>query len=251
MHSAATDGVEGSPGAGRIAFDASWRIFPGESEPSSVVRSQHLNARSSAHILESLLIDRFASDAARSVAPTASTAPPMRSTSSSGCCMTVATDGLLPCPSRSIATERKRDALLGFWLRLKQVDEFLGTQIVRLGHGRVRSLQHDGCALVGELHQVGIHGDLAQQRYPETLREGLASATAEQLVARPVIAGEVTHVLDDASRLESGLLGHESGALGNLLRHGLGGRDRDHCRPRNELSDRHGDVTGTRWEVQQ
>src|SRR5665809_163790 len=96
MHSAATDGIEGSPGAGRIAFDASWRIFPGVSEPSSVVRSQHLNARSSAHILESFLIDRFASDAARSVAPTASTEPPMRLTSSSGCCVTVATDGLLP-----------------------------------------------------------------------------------------------------------------------------------------------------------
>src|ERR671918_2834119 len=83
MQRAATDGIEGSAGLGRFAFVASWRTLPGESTPSSVVRSQQRIATSSAQSFDSFLIERFASDAARSSAPTASTLPPTRSTNSS------------------------------------------------------------------------------------------------------------------------------------------------------------------------
>jgi hypothetical protein len=48
--------------------------FPTVSTPSRVVRSMHRIARSSAQRFASFLIERFASDAARSSRPTASTA---------------------------------------------------------------------------------------------------------------------------------------------------------------------------------
>ena len=158
MHSAATDGIDGSPGAGWIAFEASCRIFPGVSEPSRVVRSQHRNARSSAHIFESFLIDRLASEAARSLAPTASTEPPMRSTSSSGCCATVATDGPLPCcwsvceaVGSPASGSEMRFLDFGFgWTRLTSS---LARRSYAWATARVRSLQHDRRTLVGELQQ--------------------------------------------------------------------------------------------------
>src|SRR5882672_6015056 len=60
---AATDGIEASPGLGRIAFAHSAATLPGVSEPSSVVRSMQRMARSRAHSLDDFLIERLASDA--------------------------------------------------------------------------------------------------------------------------------------------------------------------------------------------
>ena len=74
MTTAATDGTPGSEGSGRTAFAHTATTFPGVSAPSSVVRSMQRMARSSAHSFESRLIERLASDAARSSNPTASTA---------------------------------------------------------------------------------------------------------------------------------------------------------------------------------
>ena len=71
---AATDGIDGSTGSGRTAFAHSATILPTVSVPSSVVRSMQRIARSSAQSLEDFLIERLASDAARSSSPTASTA---------------------------------------------------------------------------------------------------------------------------------------------------------------------------------
>src|SRR6184192_4390843 len=72
-HTAATEGIVRSPGLGRIALAHMAATLPGVSAPSSVVRSMHRTARSSAHSLEDFLIERLASDAARSSAPTSST----------------------------------------------------------------------------------------------------------------------------------------------------------------------------------
>src|SRR5919107_1944372 len=73
-HSAATLGIDGSVGSGRRALPASARTLPGVSFPSSVVRSIIRIARSRAQSFASRLIERFASEAARSSTPTASTA---------------------------------------------------------------------------------------------------------------------------------------------------------------------------------
>src|SRR2546428_9462668 len=73
MQIAATDGMLASPGFGRMPLAHRAATLPGVSEPSSVVRSMHRMARSSAHSLEDFLIERLASDAARSSAPTSST----------------------------------------------------------------------------------------------------------------------------------------------------------------------------------
>ncbi len=70
---AATEGIEASPGLGRIAFAESAATLPGVSEPSRVVRSMQRMDRSSAHSFEDFLIERLARDAARSSAPTSST----------------------------------------------------------------------------------------------------------------------------------------------------------------------------------
>src|SRR5450759_360544 len=70
---AATDGIVGSPGLGLIPFAQSAVTFPGVSDPSSVVRSMQRTARSSAQSFDAFLIDRLASEAARSSAPTSST----------------------------------------------------------------------------------------------------------------------------------------------------------------------------------
>src|SRR5437870_3749798 len=70
---AATDGMVESPGLGRMALAHIAATLPGVSAPSSVVRSMQRIARSRAHSLEDFLIDRLASEAARSSAPTSST----------------------------------------------------------------------------------------------------------------------------------------------------------------------------------
>src|SRR5213080_4319250 len=72
-HTAATDGMVASPAFGRIALAYIAATLPGVSAPSSVVRSMHRTARSSAHSFDDFLIERLASAAARSSAPTSST----------------------------------------------------------------------------------------------------------------------------------------------------------------------------------
>ena len=66
------------------AFEAIAAALPGVSAPSSVVRSVVRMARTSAQTFASRLIERFASDAARSSSATASTAPIRGSRASSG-----------------------------------------------------------------------------------------------------------------------------------------------------------------------
>src|SRR5229473_367607 len=73
MQIAATDGIEASPGLGRMPLAQRAATLPGVSEPSSVVRSMQRMARSSAQSFDDFLIERLASDAARSSAPTSST----------------------------------------------------------------------------------------------------------------------------------------------------------------------------------
>src|SRR2546430_10959763 len=63
----------GSPGLGRTALAHIAATLPGVSEPSRVVRSMQRMARSRAQSLEDFLIERLASEAARSSAPTWST----------------------------------------------------------------------------------------------------------------------------------------------------------------------------------
>src|SRR2546426_891544 len=72
-HTAATDGMVASPAFGRTALAHIAATLPGVSAPSSVVRSMHRTARSSAHSFDDFLIERLASAAARSSAPTSST----------------------------------------------------------------------------------------------------------------------------------------------------------------------------------
>src|SRR5713226_9377838 len=73
MQIAATEGMLGSPGLGRMPLAQRAATLPGVSLPSSVVRSMHRMARSSAHSFDAFLIERLASAAARSSAPTSST----------------------------------------------------------------------------------------------------------------------------------------------------------------------------------
>src|SRR6267378_4376059 len=73
MQIAATLGMVGSPGLGRMPLAQSAVTLPGVSEPSSVVRSMQRTARSSAQSFDDFLIERLARDAARSSAPTSST----------------------------------------------------------------------------------------------------------------------------------------------------------------------------------
>src|ERR1700682_70772 len=70
---AATDGMVGSPGFGRIPLAQRAVTLPGVSEPSSVVRSMQRMARASAQSLEAFLIELLAGSAARCSAPTSST----------------------------------------------------------------------------------------------------------------------------------------------------------------------------------
>ena len=84
MQIAATEGMLASLGSGRIPFEHSAATFPGVSAPSSVVRSIIRIASSSANTFASRLIERFASEAARSSTPTWSTDPIRASRGSSG-----------------------------------------------------------------------------------------------------------------------------------------------------------------------
>jgi hypothetical protein len=84
MQTAATEGTVRSAGSGRIALEQSAATLPGVSAPSSVVRSIMRTARSSAKTLESRLIERLASVAARSSTATWSTEPMRGSLGSSG-----------------------------------------------------------------------------------------------------------------------------------------------------------------------
>src|SRR3982074_3179026 len=70
---AATEGMDASPGWGRIALAQRAVTLPDVSEPSSVVRSMQRIATSRAHSLDDFLIDLLAREAARSSAPTSST----------------------------------------------------------------------------------------------------------------------------------------------------------------------------------
>src|SRR3954470_16624279 len=81
---AAPDGIAGSLGSGRIAFELSAATFPGVSAPSSVVRSVQRIASSSAQTFASFLIERLARLAARSSSATASIEPIRGSLGSSG-----------------------------------------------------------------------------------------------------------------------------------------------------------------------
>ena len=81
---AAQLGTDGSAGSGRMAFAESAATLPGVSAPSSVVRSIMRTASVSACSLESCLIDRLASAAARSSSATWSTAPMRGRRGSSG-----------------------------------------------------------------------------------------------------------------------------------------------------------------------
>ena len=74
MQTAATEGIDGSTGFGRTALAHIAMTLPTVSAPSRVVRSMLRIARSSAQSFDSRLIERFASEAARSSSPTASTA---------------------------------------------------------------------------------------------------------------------------------------------------------------------------------
>ena len=66
-------GTLGSPGRGRIALRQSWRTLPSESLPSGVVRAGIACARGVPACLAPFLMERRASEAARSSIPTWST----------------------------------------------------------------------------------------------------------------------------------------------------------------------------------
>src|SRR3982074_3733753 len=78
MQIAAHAGMVASPGLGRIPLAQRAATLPGVSEPSSVVRSMHRMARSSAQSFEDFLIDRLANEPARSPAPPPSPLRPPR-----------------------------------------------------------------------------------------------------------------------------------------------------------------------------
>src|SRR4051812_36593593 len=75
---AAQDGTSGWAGAGQTALRQSWRTLPSVSWPSSVVRSSMEMASRMPAALESVLIERLPSSAARSSTPTRSTCGSLR-----------------------------------------------------------------------------------------------------------------------------------------------------------------------------
>ena len=95
----------------------------------------------------------------------------------------------------------------------------------------------------------GDERDLAEQRDLEALRELVATAVAEELVALAVVAGEPGHVLDHALDRQVHLLGHERGPLRHLLRGRLGRGDDVDLGVRQELREGDRDVAGARREV--
>src|SRR5256885_13142932 len=110
MHTAATDGTVGSTGSGRTAFEHIATILPTVSVPSRVVRSVHRIARSSAQSLASRLIERVASEAARSSNPTESTADLRVTILDASDGVTTGDSGTrLLMPTRVIDVPRERD----------------------------------------------------------------------------------------------------------------------------------------------
>ena len=89
----------------------------------------------------------------------------------------------------------------------------LGEDLAGLGVGLGRHRRAD----VGALAQLGNQRDLGQEGDLELVGQLLAPSGAEQLVALAVIAGEPTHVLDDAGDRDVDLVGHVGGPLGHLL----------------------------------
>src|SRR6478736_4506707 len=111
MQTAATAGTVGSSGSGRTAFEHIATILPTVSEPSRVVRSVQRIARSSAQSLALRLIDRVASEAARSSKPTASTADVRITIAEASDDVIASTSGArLLMPSRVIDVPRQRDS---------------------------------------------------------------------------------------------------------------------------------------------
>src|SRR5205085_8774154 len=74
---------------------------------------------------------------------------------------------------------------------------------------RIRVGDGDRDADIAAFAQGGHEWDLAQQRDVELIGEELSASRAEYLVALAVVAGEPTHVLDDAAHREVDLPGHE------------------------------------------
>src|SRR6185503_1865787 len=103
---AATDGIDGSPGCGWMAFAHRARILPGVSRPSSVVRSIIRIARSRAHSFEAFLIERRFRLSTRSSTPTWSTAVWRPSTLPRG-------PGRPPAQARTSSLARSREIVSG------------------------------------------------------------------------------------------------------------------------------------------
>src|SRR5437588_9663338 len=87
--------------------------------------------------------------------------------------------------------------------------------------------------------------DPSQQRNTQCLSQALASSLTEQVVATTVVAGEPTHVFDDASQGQVDLLRHVGAPLGDPLGGCLRRRHHIHLRAGQVLGHRQGDVTGT------
>src|SRR3981081_3971409 len=113
-----------SPGLGLIALAQRAATLPGVSAPSSVVRSMQRIARSRAHSFEDFLIERLASEAARSSAPTSSTLRTPR-ISEPRCVRerAVATNGIM---RRARAAPGGRPLLSFYVLRMGLYEDWLG-----------------------------------------------------------------------------------------------------------------------------
>ena len=163
MHSAATWGPTDRWVLGASPLRRAAGSCPGESWPSSVVRSQQRSARSRAHSLESFFIERVRQGAARSFAPTcvygaADAVDEIervrgRSSPSASVLMLV----LVRMPVRVLVPRWAVIAISGSEMRFggprlrrEQVDELLGGAVESLSDLTVGGLQHDRRADVRE-----------------------------------------------------------------------------------------------------
>src|SRR5215211_320405 len=157
---AATAGIVGSA-SGRIAFEQRAETFPGVSAPSSVVRSIIRTARSSAQSLASFLIDRFASDPARSSSATASMEPTRGIVGSSGSSKPAGRAGALAI-KMSVAPVRPEAA------------SARGLDLDRL-HSELEQLDHDLVPLGAEVGRGDPHvGRRQLAQIPDDDREHAA-----------------------------------------------------------------------------
>ena len=106
-----------------------------------------------------------------------------------------------------------------------------------------RVLDHQGLALVGVLAELAGEGHLGEQRHVELIGKQLAAALAEDRHALAIRAGEGRHVLDHAEHLQVDLRGHLRGTPGDALRRRLRGGDDHDLGLRQQLGERHGDVS--------